>query len=112
MRERHVLDIRETYNYRDYWSYMDRWTNIGSYTVLTSKHRDRDTGNAERSSIFIVCVDSTAKEEDILHGLDDSFTSSHCTHEYDCCGCRSFHGEAKRINGKFYAVRQTSSCNW
>ena len=121
----HTLAKRMTHRYRAAWSGMDDWRTIGTYDpvaggALKRAPRDDDEYDDDgdgRTDVHIVSVTRATKrvtDKDVRQALRDEFTYSHCTHEYDCCGCRSFHAYDvhKLAFGDKWVVVVNSSCNF
>lgn len=119
-----ALEIRITRRYRSAWSSMDEWRKIGTLEAVargaltdkTSPEDWYDDGSRGPTFAHIVKVKRDNKrvtDKDVRQALRDTFTYSHCTHEYDCCGCRSYHAYDvhKQSYGDAWVVIQTSSHN-
>lgn len=52
----------------------------------------------------------TAKE--ICRAIEDEFSSHGCSHEYDCCGCRSYTARVEHVKGSEFVLRITTSYNF
>ena len=48
---------------------------------------------------------------DIVRALIDTLGGSHCTHEYDCCGCAYRHVNARRVSRNRYGVTMRVTFN-
>jgi hypothetical protein len=111
------LSIRQTRQYVGTYQHLDRWLDIGSYKVLasTTVEDDEDDGYCEpQTTTMLVCVETDEPQPSnrILRALDETFTQHDCHHEYDCCGCRSFHARSEHLGAGHYKVTVGSSRNF
>ena len=134
------LDVRLARGYVGTYQHLDKWMHIGSIDEIGSREIPLNTeeegdicGPLRRELFVIVKIDSAddiharwldepsdpdAKydewvEQQIKRGLHDTYTQSGCHHEYDCCGCRSYHaGDIQRVTGDLWRVVMSSSRNY
>jgi hypothetical protein len=90
------LSLRRTRGYVGTWQHLDEWESIGSYITVSwgSWYTDPDDMCEPISTISRIWVntrDNPASIEDIEQALRDSLSSNGCSHDYDCCGCRSYY---------------------
>ena len=112
-----ILQKKKTRKYRGAWDHLDEWESVALYeNVMYGGIKEE--GNLEQSQsqemlIRVYDIDPTATEGDILQAIRDEFTYSHCQHDYDCCGCRSYHThEVIPLSKGYYLITQTSSRNY
>ena len=109
------LSIRETRHYNTGYRHLDKWLTIGTFNVLASTTVDDDDDLCEgRTTTMLVCVEvePAYDEKQVERALSEEFSGSSCQHEYDCCGCRSFHATAEHLSKGHYKVVVSSSRNY
>lgn len=125
MTSKYALELRVTRRYRDAWSTLDEWRTLGTYEPVAggeladapAPEDEYPADNGGPTFAHIVKVSRANKrvtDKDVRQALRDTFTYSYCTHEYDCCGCRSYHAYDvhKQSYGDAWVVIQTSSHNF
>jgi hypothetical protein len=103
---------------------MDEWRKIGTLEAVAggaltdepTPEDGYDDGSRGTTFAHIVKVKRDNKrvtDKDVRQALRDTFTYSYCTHEHDCCGCRSYHAYDvhKQSYVDAWVVIQTSSRN-
>lgn len=108
---------RKTHKYVGTYQHLDEWDEIGETTELSRKIVCEDTSEIEHpiteEAHVLVDAPKGTLPSDIRSALMDSYTMSGCHHEWDCCGCRSYRAtEAKRVTGRLWCVRISSSRNY
>lgn len=92
-----TLKIRKSHKYVGSYQHEDEWECIGSYEVTYTERwvrEDEEPDYLESNKvIYNVSVESEAPAEEVMKALKDDFTLVGCHHEYDCCGCRSYHAK-------------------
>ncbi len=113
------LDIRKTHKYVGTYQHEDDWENIGTAyelacrTLKPSESDEEDYCEPLRTLIQVK-VRTYAGEnpslQQIKRALRDTYTQSGCHHEYDCCGCRSYHVDnvRRRRDGTFCVTVDSS----
>lgn len=112
-----ALSLRETRMYVGTYQHLDRWLDIGSYKVLAKTTVDSDDPEdycEGQTTTMLVCVQTDEPQplHRVIRALDETFTQHDCHHEYDCCGCRSYHGRAVYLGAGHYKVEVGSSRNF
>lgn len=118
----HALSIRETHKYVGTYQHLDEWRDIGSYEQIGEKDLDLigedddacDPCEPLRRMVYVlVRAYDGVTDDEIKQALQASNTSAGCAHEYDCCGCRSYHAsDAKRVTGDLWSFTVSSSRNF
>ena len=91
-----ALELRKTQKYVGQWKHLDEWEYIGEFKelgVTTDSDYDEDDPCESRTDylvVRIVKIEDGTTDDEIVQALRDVFTSHGCSHEYDCCGCRSY----------------------
>lgn len=111
------LEKRNTHKYVGSWQHEDDWSTLGTMTVLQDSTIETEEDICDpwqRLVLLQINDDVTAPEEDIKRALRDTFTKAGCSHDHDCCGCRSYYGKATLIDKeeRTWLVIQTSSRNY
>ena len=90
-----TLELRLTHVYADTWRNEDEWKAIGEFEVTYTERWVKKGGDIQEPMkvIHSIHVQSEASVEEISKALQETFTMTGCTHEYDCCGCRSYHAK-------------------
>lgn len=111
------LERRLTHKYVGTWKHLDEWDDVGYAVIRCSEvELTDDTDPCEPCETTMVVEVWTRQPEPqavIREAIISSLTSHGCSHEYDCCGCRStWVGDvAHAINGK-WLVSTYSSRNY
>lgn len=92
----HALSLRRSHQYVGTWQDLDRWEGIGSYVTVSSASWYTDPNDmcdpiATISRVWVNTGSHSVSIDDIKQALRDTLTQSGCSHEYDCCGCRSYY---------------------
>lgn len=111
------LSIRMTHRYRSGWAGLDDWKSVGQFEIEARGKAEEDEEDMceGRSQPLFVRVEKARKVTDdtIRRALQSQFSYSHCQHEYDCCGCRSYHAfDVRKLGKGYWLVVQTSSRNY
>jgi hypothetical protein len=84
--------------------------------VRTVAEHDRDEDDYCHSSFskILICDDPTAEPELVVQAITDTYTGrDDCWHDYDCCGCRTFHvSNARHVRDNLYAYDFSVSRNY
>ena len=91
-----TLSLRRSHQYVGTWQDLDRWESIGSYMAVAWCSWSTDPDDmcepiANISRVWVNTGSHSASIDDIKQALRDTLTQSGCSHEYDCCGCRSYY---------------------
>lgn len=111
------LAKRLTHKYVGSWKHEDEWLDIGDAQVIAQSvieiTDEEDMCEPTKQVLFLdVATHDPQRPSDVASALHDVFTSHGCSHDYDCCGCRSYHGRAEHLAGATYRVVVTSSRNY
>lgn len=113
------LQRRVTHKYVGTYQHEDEWEDLGRvYTLAEGEPQYPEGDNLEdgyTQKIFVRVelhdgVD--ADVSDIRRALNDCYTMWGCSHDYDCCGCRSYMGSATHIKDDLWMVDVHSSRNF
>lgn len=90
-----ILAIRKTHRYVGTYRDMDEWEDIGEVTdmgqrLLSVDDDDPCEYTVRERKMHIRC-DEPQPDERIERAIRDTYSSHGCAHEYDCCGCWSYH---------------------
>lgn len=84
------LKMKLTDKYVGTHSYLDEWQQFGKIVFINSRqHKNNEYETGSQTMIVQVLPFEEVTEEQIHKCLHDVFTSRGCSHEYDCCGCKS-----------------------
>jgi hypothetical protein len=110
-----TLERNLTRKYALGWASCDEWQELGEAKLLPPNNvrQDEKEGTANWTQRLIVShrVADRHLQSEILEAINDTFTSSRCTHEYDCCGCISYHAWGQRVGAREYLINFYSSRN-
>lgn len=116
MRNEQLLEIRKSYRYVTEYAYMDDFERIGRFSVLSYRVVDEGNGIDDLGSRIVrVRVDSGSNDDDIRRALSDAFSTTGCSHEYDCCGCQirnAYEHQIKRDKRKEWLVPMSVGRNY
>ena len=96
-----------TYAHLDDWSESVKVKELAHQVVALSE--DFDEGDTVR---FGVVVPKSIPVKDALDMLYSTYNSHGCAHEYDCCGCPSYHADIKPVKRGFFSVLVKTSYNY
>lgn len=112
------LSLRVSHRYVGTWRHLDQWRVIGVYNKIKSETINSDATSEDICepldhvhSVQVIAAGAT--DEDIVKALTSEFTMVGCSHEWDCCGCRSYYANqvSKMADGR-WEVRVHSSRNF
>lgn len=110
------LMLRTTNKWADGYAHLDQWESVGTMEEISNKSFDADDGEdltEPRKQVIYAIITSAEPDEKVKQALHTTYTRSHCTHEFDCCGCRSFRlSKAERVTGDLWCVEVGSSRNY
>jgi hypothetical protein len=107
----HSIDLyyRLTHKFTLGWSHEDDWDHAVSAKILPLKlvasTDDTDTFTQR------VIAPSSHRKTDLSNAIASTLSRSGCRHEYDCCGCVSFHAIVRRVSAREYVARIHTSRN-
>jgi hypothetical protein len=112
-----ALQLRKTHRYVGTFQHEDEWEDVGTFRIIA---RGEVIDGAEddycepTSQVLIAEVDAKdgIASREIKTALENSHTRAGCHHEWDCCGCRSYHATAEHIGGVTWRITVTSSRNF
>jgi hypothetical protein len=113
-----TLSLRLTHSYVGTWQHLDKWEGLGSIDEIGSRelplNEEQENDHCEPKGREVFClVTSEAEDAKIICALHDTYTQWGCSHEYDCCGCRSYTAQdVKRVTGNLWRVEVWSSRNY
>jgi hypothetical protein len=112
-----TLSIKITNTYVGSWDHLEKWRDIGSFEVVRSHRVEGDPEDmCEPLTDFKqvqVSREAGVSDEDVRCALRDSFTKVGCSHDWDCCGCRSYRvSRIKPYPGDVWVVVIHSSRNY
>jgi hypothetical protein len=107
-----TLEFRKTFKWVD--SSMDEWEYIGKVKVMPTGLLVKDCDVEDRiTQGFVVRLPPhELKASYIKHALQTTFSYGGCTHEYDCCGCRSGYSTVRQLSHRKWSVILHSSRNY
>lgn len=104
---------RLTRRYVDEWRHLDDEQYVGRVKVLAGRQvreaRDYDDGGSWR---YRVVAPAALGSADLTGAIEDTLSHHGCSHEYDCCGCRSVRAQARRVSRREYVVTLHTSFNY
>lgn len=113
-------DLRQrlTHKYVGTCRDLDEWEPIGALTILSTVTLpvEDDDICEPRTQRHMIVVDEAAEskgDEMVTKALHAEFTQAGCSHDYDCCGCRSYStGRVQKLTGRLWCVEVHSSRNY
>jgi hypothetical protein len=111
----HPLHIQErlTHRYVDSYRHLDETRHIGVVKQLNPTRSVAPTGYDDGGEwYFRVVAPTHLKHLDLTRPIRSSLSHYGCHHEYDCCGCASYHASVKRVSKREYCVRVHVSYNY
>lgn len=111
------LYTRVTHQYVDAYRHLDREDFVGTVKALAPRvvrgpdEIDFSDAGSTRMRV-IVPATCNASPHVIRQALHDTLSHSGCSHEYDCCGCRSTHASVHRVARREYSVTMSHSRNY
>lgn len=116
MRNEQSLEVRKSFKYVTEYAYMDVFERIGRFSVLSYRVVDEGNGFDDLGHRVVrVRVDSDSDDESIRDALSDAFSTTGCSHEYDCCGCQirnAYAHQIKRDKRKEWLVQMAVGRNY
>jgi hypothetical protein len=110
-----TLSRRETFRYVGKHRDLDRWKPVGIAKVLPARQvRAPEPENFDDGGRFLLRATIPAGQEPKASAiaLRDLYTSQGCSHEWDCCGCRSTYATVRRLSRREFAVFVDVSFNY
>lgn len=115
-RRAYAIESRLSNGYVGTWQHLDNWQAVGTATILATGTicPDADDYCDPLQTIQLVAVETDEPEqpETIRKALAATNTQSGCSHDWDCCGCRSYWAHADHLTGNLYRVTINSSRNY
>lgn len=109
------ISKRVTHKYRDGWAHEDRWQYLGHLLVTPAKVTEEgnryDEGDTYVRFARISNISRKAFKE-LKRGIQDTMGGSRCHHEYDCCGCASYHVQVERVRPRLVLIRTRVRYNY
>mgnify|MGYP003461697440 CR=1 FL=1 len=109
------LTPRLTRKYVDQWGHLDKWDYKNSFVAkelgmeVIALPEDFDEGQTVK---FGVAVPKHIDPNLALQALYDRYNQSGCYHEWDCCGCPSYHAKIRPVKKGFFSVIVRTSYNY
>ena len=106
------IDIykRLTHKFNLGWSHEDEWDTAATVKVLPYKVIDINDDSYTVTQRVI--APSSHRKTDLSSAIASTFSRSGCRHEYDCCGCVSFHAIVRRVSAREYVAKISASRNY
>jgi len=116
------LTVR-TGGYRAQYDHLNSHKYIGDYAMLASGKHDVVSDDDDDQDfcepigynhlVRVKKVDDSVTDDEIKQAFYQEFSVSGCDHDYDCCGCRSFHaGPVEKVGETDWAITVHSSRNF
>lgn len=109
---------RLTHKYVGTHKHLDRHRYVGSVNltppqVVERPGPDADFSEGNRYVQFarLPAGLSAKQRRELASAIEDENTSHGCSHEYDCCGCASYHARAQ-VRGRRLYLRVAVSFNY
>jgi hypothetical protein len=113
------LQLRLTRGYVGTWKHLDKHLYLGTVhtqasTTVEPDEEAYDVCEAQQHINFVhVTTDEPQPIKRIEQALYDHFTAWGCSHDYDCCGCRSYSTHSvEYLNNGYWRVVVHSSRNY
>ena len=110
--------LRRTHKYVGEYAHLDEWKTLSSYPKLSEFVRETDEGNGmDDGGVYLRWARlpgqlSRKQRDEMVRAIEDSYTYSGCSHEYDCCGCSSYRTRAIYRRGRDVVLRVQVSRNY
>lgn len=110
------LETRQTHRYVGTHRRFDHWEHVGTARVLPPKlvrePRDEEAYYDEGTYLMHARAPTGQNPALTAQALRDHFSSWGCSHEHDCCGCRSSQARVRRLGPRDFAVFVDYSRNY
>lgn len=113
-----TLSRKLTNRYVGTCDHLDAWQDIGEAAILSQSSLDGVPEDICEPVLTTLLVQVHPEEgidpggDEVGAALRDSHTRAGCHHEYDCCGCRSYHARPTHLKDGFWMVEIQSSRNF
>ncbi len=100
-----TLERRVTHKYNSGWRNLDEWETMGTVRVRRGfAELVPDTADDMPGTVLLVEVELSGEvpvdHKTVECALQDTFSGSNCTHDWDCCGCVSKYAKATQLGDK------------
>lgn len=108
------LEVRETHRYVGTWSHLDAWTDIGTARITPFRRVREGRGDPSDGGTLVAFarIPRGQDRDASKRALTDTFSKWGCSHEHDCCGCRSTSAEVLPISQRKFLIRQHVTYNY
>lgn len=109
----HKLNVyqRLTHRYVDSCRHLDDSKFLATVSV-TPPRLVRDVTDYDDGGTYLLHVRAPAGAPNLTGALRDTLSHHGCSHEYDCCGCRSVSARVRKVSARDYVVTQNVSFNY
>ena len=106
------LSARKSHDYAAGWEYLDHREHVGTVKLtprrLVAKGEDYDEGG---TYLQHARIPAGMPVNLFKRAVRDTMGGSNCRHEYDCCGCASYHVSVQN-RGRRAVIRTRVSYNY
>lgn len=104
---------RLTHKYVGSWQHRDNWKFLATVQATPPRLvREPDEREFSDGGAYLLHVRAPSGAPDLRQGLRDTFTKHGCSHQHDCCGCRSTRASVRKVSARDYIVVQSVSFNY
>lgn len=104
---------RLTNDYQSGWSHLEEWGDAIRVKLLKWKPSKSDPNDSYEgyTKMTRAIAPQGVDDELVARALSDTLSGSSCRHEHDCCGCKLFHAQVKKIRHRTWLVKLSISYN-
>lgn len=102
---------RLTNRYVDSYRHLDRSKFLGTVKI-TPPRLVREANDYDDGGTYLLHARAPAGSPNLTHALRDTLSHHGCSHEYDCCGCRSVSARVRKVSARDYVIVQSVSFNY
>lgn len=102
-----------TNNYQSGWSNLEQWGDAIPVKLLKWKRCKSDPNDSYEgyTKKTRVIAPQGADDKLVARAISDTLSGSSCRHEHDCCGCKIYHAQVRKIRHRTWLVKLHISYN-
>jgi hypothetical protein len=99
--------------YQSGWSHLEQWGDSFSVKLLKWKNCNAPENESYEgySKITRAIAPQGVSDQLVVQALHDSLGGATCRHEHDCCGCKIYHTQVKKLRHRTWLVKLNVSYN-
>lgn len=102
---------RLTHRYVDTCRHLDNHQFLAAVRA-TPPRLVREAEGYDDGGSYLLHVRAPAGSPNLTQALRDTLSHHGCSHEYDCCGCRSVRASVRKVSARDYVIVQSVSFNY